>query len=196
MPEHVIMLWVSAVACGNEDLDFLIEYLESKERDCHVNTGVHGMLNKSNEFEFAWEIDGEDLHRQDEKTAEPTKNKVSLHRITREDPPVYHAGVDVIDGFCYSAHRKLTEADLDKICEEYLKKEKARSDEDAADLVGGDIEEFDYNGNDKPKKFLLEWLRDASKLKKLELPWNEIKVIEKLTHLKELEYLDLGFNKI
>ena len=44
--------------------------------------------------------------------------------------------------------------------------------------------------------FLLEWLRDASKLKELDLPWNEIVIIEKLTHLKELEILNLGYNKI
>ena len=73
------MLWVSVVACGNVDLDFLIEYLQSKGRDCHVNTGVHGMLNKNNEFEFDWEKDGGDLLRQDEVLADSTENKVSLH---------------------------------------------------------------------------------------------------------------------
>ena len=67
---------------------------------------------------------------------------------------------------------------------------------DVADLVGGDIEEFLYIGRNKSKKFLLKWLRIAFKLWKLELPRNEIVIIEKLTHLKELEVLDLGYNKI
>ena len=121
------MLWGSHVACGEVDVVFLIEFLQSKDRDCHINTGVHGKLNADDEFAYAWEKDGGDLYRQDMVSAGPTKNKVSLHEITRENPPVYHAGVDVIDGFCFSWFKKLTEEDLDQICEEYLKKEKVRS---------------------------------------------------------------------
>ena len=63
-------------------------------------------------------------------------------------------------------------------------------------LVGGNKEEFEYNGNDEPKLFNLEWLKKALKLKKLTLWHNEIVIIEKLTHLKELELLDLSANKI
>ena len=58
---------------------------------------------------------------------------------------------------------------------------------DAADLVGGDIEEFEYDGKYRPKMFNLGWLRNALKIKKLMLLYNEIVTIEKLTHLKELK---------
>ena len=122
------------------------------------------------------------------------ENKVSLHEITK-DPfagPIYHAGVDTIDGFCKSWHKELTEAELDAAYEKFL----VNNPDINFDLNGGDIEEFDYSGYLKSKKFLLEWLRYASKLKKLELWDNEIVTIENLSHLKELEILDLSFNKI
>ena len=142
----MIVLWGSHVACGEVDVVFLIEFLQSKGRDCHINTGVHGKLNANEEFEFDWEKDGSDLYRQDIVSAGPTKNKVSIHEITREKLPVYHAGVDVIDAFCFSWSKKLTEGELDQICEEYLEKEKVRSgsvqpdekdqsDEDSAEMI-------------------------------------------------------------
>ena len=63
-------------------------------------------------------------------------------------------------------------------------------------MVGGDIKEFEYNGLGKPKKFLLKWLKYAFKLKNLKLWNNEILIIEKLSHLKKLEILNLSCNKI
>ena len=63
-------------------------------------------------------------------------------------------------------------------------------------MNGGDIKVFSYNGDGKPKKFNLEWLKNALKLKKLTLWDNGIVIIEKLTHLKELEILNLASNKI
>ena len=36
--------------------------------------------------------------------------------------PCYHAGVDIIDAFCYSYHKKLTEKELDVVYDNYLVK--------------------------------------------------------------------------
>ena len=226
-PIHLTIRWSSRVKCGNVDVKWLIEYIRSKKRDCHVNTGVHGKLNANDEFEYAWKENGGDQLRQDVNSAVDPTTKVSFHMITRKKRgggPFYHVGVDTIDAFCYSWHKRLTEAELDEACEDFLDKEKHRcgaaqpdekdsaeeqfadltlqpdaqdqSDVDEADLVGGDIEKFEYDGYGKTKKFLLEWLRDASNLERLDLQCNEIVTIEKLTHLKALEYLDLGGNKI
>ena len=41
--------------------------------------------------------------------------------------PIYHAGVDVIDGFCFSNHRKLTEEDLDGVYDDFKKKTNAET---------------------------------------------------------------------
>ena len=68
--------------------------------------------------------------------------------------------------------------------------------EDAADLVGGEVEELRYDGDKKPKKLKLSWLKEAFRIKKLNLPFNEIVTIEKLNHLKELKKLNLSCNKI
>ena len=108
------------------------------------------------EFEFAWEEKGGNFIRQDEKNADKSENKVSLHEITKEELPKYHAGIDTIDGFCFSWNKKLTEEELDQIYLDYLVKEY-------------DIEELDYCGNVKPINFELEWLDKASKIKKLTL---------------------------
>ena len=98
-------------------------------------------------FEYAWELEGGDFVRQDKEIAGPTTNKVSIHTVTREELSQYHAGVDTIDAICFSWFKQLTEGELDKICEEYLKKEKVRSEE-AANFVRGGIEEFEYNGDE------------------------------------------------
>ena len=57
-PIQVDLLWGSHDDCGNVDVLFLIEYLQSKGRDCHVNTGVHGKVNADGKFEFVWTGDG------------------------------------------------------------------------------------------------------------------------------------------
>ena len=51
------------------------------------------------------------------------ENKVSLHPITKIYGPLYYGGVDVVDAFCYSWHRKPTEEELDKVYEYFLIKE-------------------------------------------------------------------------
>ena len=121
--------------------------------------------------------------RQDVESAIRRKNKVSLHMITKRDGPCYHAGVDTIDGFCYSWHKKLTPEELDRVYADFLEKEQGKSDpvqqdekdsaeeslanlnlqpgaqdqshEDLADLVGEEIVELYYNGDEEPKKFNL-----------------------------------------
>ena len=167
-PIHLTIRWSSRLKCGNVDVKWLIEYLESKKRDCHINTGVHGKLNADDEFEYAWEENGGDQLRQDIDSAIKPITKVSFHMITKKKRgggPFYHVGVDTIDAFCYSWHKRLTEEELDEACEDFLDKEKSNSDpvqpdekdsaEDVADLVGGDIEKFEYDGNDKTKMFNL-----------------------------------------
>ena len=114
-PIFVNFLWVSDENCGDADVLILVEYLESVSRNCHINNGAHGELDDDDKFYFRWDNLSEDFHAQDVKNATPKKNNVSLHEITK-DPfagPVYHAGVDTIDGFCKSAHKPLTEAELD-----------------------------------------------------------------------------------
>ena len=81
-PIHVGLLWASNGDCGNVDVLYLIEFLYSKGRNCHVNNGVHGKVNADGEFEFVWKGDGSELYRQDFASADPTENNVSLHRIT------------------------------------------------------------------------------------------------------------------
>ena len=122
-PIHKVMLWGSLHDSGEIDVLYLIEYLESLGRDCHVNTGVHGKVTDG-KFEFVWKgNDCEEFLRQDKENAKPTKNKVSLHQITKEPfaGPIYHAGVDTIDGFCKSWYKPLTEEELDKAFVEFCK---------------------------------------------------------------------------
>ena len=129
------------MACGYVDVLYLIEYLESKDRDCHINTGVHGKM-VNGEFEWAWEEPGGDFLRQDKESAGPTKNKVSLHLITRENLPIYHVGIDTIDGFCFSLHKKQTEEELDRVFDDYVLK---RQDEVEASL--NRLEELDITAD-------------------------------------------------
>ena len=108
------MLWASHEDCGNADVLYLIVYLQSKNRDCHVNTGVHGEVNADGKFKFRWDRASDIFYGQDFENADPLDNRVSLHEITsNENGPIYHAGVDTIDGFCKSWHKELTEAELD-----------------------------------------------------------------------------------
>ena len=64
---------------------------------------------------------------QDALEARVGTNKVSLHPITTVGGPLYHAGVETIDAFCYSLHRKPTEDDLDEVYECFLVKEGVKS---------------------------------------------------------------------
>ena len=75
--------------------------------------------------------------------------------ITKRDKPCYHAGVDTIDGFCFSWMKKLTEEELDRVFDDFLVKEPSFSgkqdeqdqyDEKEADLVKGDIKKYKYCG--------------------------------------------------
>ena len=104
------------------DVAVLMQYLESKGRDFHVNTGVHGRV-KEGKFEFYWLGDEERMLREDSQNAAAVKTKVSLQMVTKREGPCYHAGVDTIDAFCYGWHRKLTEEELDRVCADFLAKE-------------------------------------------------------------------------
>ena len=44
-------------------------------------------------------------------------------KFIQRDGPCYHAGVDTIDGFCYSWHKKLTPEELDRVYDDFLVKE-------------------------------------------------------------------------
>ena len=124
-PIFVTFLWASDEPCHDFDVLILVQYLDSKGRNCHINDGVHGEVNPDGTFEYAWDKYSENFYAQDYKNATPTDNNVSLHEITQHPfaPPIYHAGVDTIDGFCNSAHKPLTEEDLDDayvlFCEKY-----------------------------------------------------------------------------
>ena len=63
-------------------------------------------------------------------------------------------------------------------------------------MVGSEVEKFKYDGRGKPKNFNLNRLKNALKIKELDLRYNKIETIEKLNHLKELKELDLRYNKI
>ena len=107
------------------DLRFLLDYLESRRRDCHINTGVHGKL-VNGECEFDWELKGGDQLRQDvenavshfeykddKKIPRHRKIDISFHMVNSINGPYYHVGVDTVDAFCHSKYRKLTEKELD-----------------------------------------------------------------------------------
>ena len=84
---------------------------------------MHGEVKPNGEFKFRWDKISEAFYGQDVKNAKPTFNNVSLHEIT-EDPfagPIYHAGVDTIDSFSHSWHKKLTEEELDRAYENFCK---------------------------------------------------------------------------
>ena len=53
-PVYQTIVWGAKQLSDNVDVLWLIEYLESKGRDCHVNTGVHGKLSTDGIFEFDW----------------------------------------------------------------------------------------------------------------------------------------------
>ena len=67
-PIQVDYRWTSLKKCGPMDLRYLIDHIASKDRDCHINTGVHGKMVEG-KFEFAWEESGGDQLRQDVENA-------------------------------------------------------------------------------------------------------------------------------
>ena len=69
-------------------------------------------------------------------------------------------------------------------------------DVDKSDLIGSDVEELEYYGKDKEKKFKLIQLINNTKLKKLQLWYNQIERIDNIKHLKELKVLNLNYNLI
>ena len=135
-PIHTYMRWTSKDDCGNEDVNFLIEFLDTREirRDCHINTGVHGKVDADGNFDFAWKNDGKYLFGQDVESATDTKNNVSLHEITQNPfaPPIYHVGVDTIDGFCKSAYYEPSENTLNIAYENFLIQQKQQRTSGAA----------------------------------------------------------------
>ena len=63
-------------------------------------------------------------------------------------------------------------------------------------MVGSEVKELCYDGDEEDKNFEFKRLKNADDLEELSLRFNEIKVIEKIRHLKKLRVLDLRFNKI
>ena len=63
-------------------------------------------------------------------------------------------------------------------------------------MIGSEVEKLDHDGSKEPEKLNLNQLKKAFGLKKLELWHNEIETIENIGHLKKLEHLHLGFNRI
>ena len=105
-----------------------MEYLNSQGRDFHVNTGVHGHVNADGKFKFYWNEDSKIFYNQDVESAASLKGaKVTLHEITPKNGPWYHTGVDTIDSFSMSAHKELTEGELDRAYEYFLLKEKQKN---------------------------------------------------------------------
>ena len=86
---------------------------------------MHGKLDANDKVEFVWDgVSGDFLGQDVVNARKGLKISVSIHSITSLYGPCYHAGVDVIDGFCYSWIKKLTEEELDGVCNAYLVKEK------------------------------------------------------------------------
>ena len=109
-PIHNTLSWGCNKSCDSLDVKILVKYLESKGRNCHINTGVHGNYpNAEGKFEFEWNKNGGDFLKEDVLKVSELKIKVSLHPITKVCGPLYHVGVDIIDAFCYSFYRQLTE---------------------------------------------------------------------------------------
>ena len=48
------IVWGAKELSDNIDVLYLIEYLESVGRDCHINTGVHGKLSSDGIFKYDW----------------------------------------------------------------------------------------------------------------------------------------------
>ena len=83
---------------------------------------MHGELSDDGEFKFRWDKDSEAFYGQDHDNLNPLYNNVSLHEITsKENGPIYHAGVDTIDGFCKSYYKPLTEEELDRAFVKFCK---------------------------------------------------------------------------
>ena len=43
-PRHASIRWGSKEGCTADDVKILQDYLESKDRNIHINTGVHGKI--------------------------------------------------------------------------------------------------------------------------------------------------------
>ena len=65
---------------------------------------------------------------QDVLNARERKMKVSFQIINKNCQGYYHAGVDTIDGFCFSWYRKLTEEEHDRVYDAFLVKLNEPSD--------------------------------------------------------------------
>lgn len=63
-------------------------------------------------------------------------------------------------------------------------------------MIGSEVEELDHDGSEEPEKLNLNQLKKAFGLKELTLCRNEIETIENIGHLKKLEHLYLGWNRI
>ena len=63
------------------DVLLLMQYLQSKGRDCHVNTGVHGKY-EDGKFEYVWDGDSGDFLGQDVVNARNMNLNVSFHSVT------------------------------------------------------------------------------------------------------------------
>ena len=109
-------------------------------------------------FSFRWDEASKAFFKLDFDNAVPKDNNVSLHEITsNENGPIYHAGVDTIDGFCKSFSKPLTEEELDKayvrFCELHPDAaqggsggagQQATSEEDVIKLMQEDVPGHDY----------------------------------------------------
>ena len=84
--------WGSHDECHAADVKCLVEYLESKGLDCHINTGVHGTY-VNGKFKFAWDNNCGYYLGEDVKSAIKANNKVSLHIVSKTRPCCYHGGV-------------------------------------------------------------------------------------------------------
>ena len=106
------------------------------------------MLRTDGTFEFAWDEKGGDFLRQDveiasgkrlaDGTFQERKIEVSLHTIAKARPPCYHAAVDIIDAFCFSWYKNLSDEELEKVYQDFMitheKKIKQREEEQASKI--------------------------------------------------------------
>ena len=96
------------------------------------------MLRTDGKFEFAWDEKGGDFLRQDVEISARRKIEVSLHTIAKARPPCYHAAVDIIDAFCFSWYKNLSDEELEKVYQDFMitheKKIKQREEEQASKI--------------------------------------------------------------
>ena len=66
---HVAIRWGCVTGCDEQAVNGLLDYLEEKGRNCHINTGVTSKM-VNDKVEFDWKVESGDFFRQDVENAQ------------------------------------------------------------------------------------------------------------------------------